>query len=173
MKHHLVLRLITKLLIPSIILFAFYVQFHGDYGPGGGFQAGVIFASAFILHGLVFGLNDTQKVLPPDTLKVIAALGVLLYALTGLSSLFMGKEFLDYSALATKSADGQHLGILLVELGVGITVASIMLSFFYIFAEQPLDNESETDSKNDTGRQRSAENKSSKKRSRQRKGKRT
>ena len=174
MKHHLVLRMITKLLIPSIILFAFYVQFHGDYGPGGGFQAGVIFAAAFILHGLVFGLDDTQKVLPPDILKITAALGLLLYALTGLSSIFLGKEFLDYSALAAKNAAGQHLGILLVELGVGITVASIMLSFFYIFAEQALDNESESEPKSepksDSGRQRSAKNKSSNKRSRQRKG---
>ncbi len=136
MKHHLVLRVVTKLLIPMIILFAFYVQFHGDYGPGGGFQAGVIFAAAFILHGLVFGVADTQKVISPGILKVTAALGVLLYAGTGLASMFLGGEFLNYNTLAATPVKGQHLGILLVELGVGITVASIMLSFFYIFSEQ-------------------------------------
>ena len=59
MKRQSILRVVSKLLIPYILLFAFYVQFHGDYGPGGGFQAGVIFAAAFILYGLVFGLRRT------------------------------------------------------------------------------------------------------------------
>ena len=36
-----------------MLLFALYVQFHGDYGPGGGFQAGVIVAVGVILHALV------------------------------------------------------------------------------------------------------------------------
>jgi len=44
-QQHEVLQVISKLLIPFILLFALYVQFHGDYGPGGGFQAGVIFAA--------------------------------------------------------------------------------------------------------------------------------
>ena len=39
-----IIRVVTKLIIPYILLFALYVQFHGDFGPGGGFQAGVIFA---------------------------------------------------------------------------------------------------------------------------------
>ncbi|MAI49711.1 MAG: cation:proton antiporter, partial [Rhodospirillaceae bacterium] len=49
MKDYLVLRITTKLLFPFILLFALYVQFHGDFGPGGGFQAGVIFAASFVL----------------------------------------------------------------------------------------------------------------------------
>ena len=52
MSDYLVLRVIAKLLIPFILLFGFYVQMHGDYGPGGGFQAGVIVAAAFILYAL-------------------------------------------------------------------------------------------------------------------------
>ncbi|MDH3640349.1 MAG: cation:proton antiporter, partial [Gammaproteobacteria bacterium] len=57
MEHHIVLRLVTKFLLPFILLFALYVQFHGDYGPGGGFQAGVIFGAGFVLYGLIFGLE--------------------------------------------------------------------------------------------------------------------
>ena len=137
MRHHLILRVITKLLIGPIILFAFYVQFHGDYSPGGGFQAGVIFAVAFILHGLVFGLTTVQKVLPPKWVHKLIALGLLLYAGTGFLSLFMGGNFLDYNVLAHDPIHGQHNGILVIEFGVGMTVAAVMIAIYYAFAARP------------------------------------
>ena len=64
-----ILRVITKLLLPLILLFALYVQFHGDFGPGGGFQAGVIFASGIILYALVFGLDAARRVLSPAAVR--------------------------------------------------------------------------------------------------------
>jgi len=84
-------------------MFGLYVQFHGDYGPGGGFQAGVIFASAFILHGLIFGLQRTRQVLPPRTLHIMMSIGVLLYAGTGAVTMLMGGNLLDYDVLAFAS----------------------------------------------------------------------
>ena len=134
MKGNLVLRIVSKFLIPLILLFALYVQFHGDYGPGGGFQAGVIFASAFILYTIVFDLDAAQKVAPPWVLRLLASFGVLLYAGTGMASLLAGGTFLEYGLLASDPVAGQHLGILIVELGVGITVASVMLLIFFSFA---------------------------------------
>ncbi|MEJ2094968.1 MAG: Na(+)/H(+) antiporter subunit B [Gammaproteobacteria bacterium] len=134
MEHHLVLRVIAKFIIPMILLFALYVQFHGDYGPGGGFQAGVIFAAGFIIHALIFGLDHTRKVLPPAVLRATGALGLLLYLGTGLAGILLGGNYLDYNVLAADPVSGQHLGILLIEMGVGITVASVMLSLFYVFA---------------------------------------
>ncbi|HJP26549.1 MAG TPA: Na(+)/H(+) antiporter subunit B, partial [Arenicellales bacterium] len=112
MEHHHILRTITKLLIPIILLFALYVQFHGDFGPGGGFQAGVIFGSGIILYGIVFGLDKAMAVIPPSVLRVLAALGVLLYGGVGLTGIFLGGQFLDYSVLAAEPTKGQHLGIL-------------------------------------------------------------
>ena len=88
MRRHLVLRVTSKLLMPFILLFALYVQFHGDFGPGGGFQAGVIFGAGFILYTLIYGVERV----------------------------------------------GQHLGIQLIELGVGITVAATMITIFFAFA---------------------------------------
>lgn len=134
MEHHLVLRVIAKLIIPLILLFALYVQFHGDYGPGGGFQAGVIFAAGFILHALIFGLNDTRKVVPLSLLRITASLGLILYIGVGLSGLILGGNFLDYNVLANNPVAGQHIGIILIELGVGMTVASVMMLMFYVFA---------------------------------------
>ena len=51
MTKHTVQRISAKILLPFILLFALYVQFHGDFGPGGGFQAGVIFAAGIISTG--------------------------------------------------------------------------------------------------------------------------
>mgnify|MGYP000222868898 CR=1 FL=1 len=84
MKHSLILKIVAKFLIPVIVLFALYVQFHGDYGPGGGFQAGVIFATGFVLYDLVFGEGDARVVVPPAWLPRLAALGVLIYGGVGL-----------------------------------------------------------------------------------------
>lgn len=133
MKHILILRVVAKLFIPLILLFALYVQFHGEYGPGGGFQAGVIFASGFILYALVFGLETARKVAPMSVLRVLMAAGVLIYAGVGIGSLLLGGNFLDYSVLLDDPVHGQHLGIMLIELGIGITVASTLLIIFYSF----------------------------------------
>lgn len=135
MQHHLVLRVVAKLLFAPILLFALYVQFHGDFGPGGGFQAGIIFASALILHGLLFDVASARRFLPDSLLQIIAALGVLLYAGTGFICLLLGNNYLDYDVLAATPVNGQHLGILLVEAGVGLTVAAVMVIIFRAFAD--------------------------------------
>jgi multicomponent Na+:H+ antiporter subunit B len=133
MLHHTVLRVVAKLLIPVIMLFALYVQFHGDYSPGGGFQAGVIFAAAIILYALLFGLEAAMDVISPAVLRILAATGVLIYAGVGIAAMLLGGHFLDYNVLAHSATEGQHLGIFLVELGVGITVASVMLLLYFAF----------------------------------------
>ena len=135
MRDKVILRVVSRMLIPFILLFGLYVQFHGDFGPGGGFQAGVIFAAAFVLYGLIFGLENLQKVVPWRLVESALALGLLLYAGVGVQTLLLSGNFLDYKVLdAQNPSQGLHLGILLIELGVGITVAASMLAFFYAFA---------------------------------------
>lgn len=135
-QRHRVLQVVTRLLVPFVLMFGLYVQFHGDYGPGGGFQAGVIFATAFILYGLIFGLQRTRRVLPPSVLRWLMAVGVLLYAGTGVVTMMLGGNLLDYDVLAHDPLHGQHWGIFAVELGVGITVTAVMVSLFYGFASK-------------------------------------
>jgi len=129
-----ILRVATKIIVPTLLLFGFYVQFHGDFGPGGGFQAGVILSVSFILYGLVFGLRRTQQVLPSWVVRTCASLGVLIYAGVGVFTMFRGGMFLDYNKLAHDPVHGQHLGIFLVELGVMITVFGVMVTIFYFYA---------------------------------------
>ena len=131
MREKVVLRVVSRVLMPYILLFGLYVQFHGDFGPGGGFQAGVIFSAALILYGIIFGLDAVKRVFTPFAVEICMALGLILYAGTGLVSLFKNMNYLDYDVFGSH---GQHYGILLIEAGVGITVASTVLMIFYAFA---------------------------------------
>ena len=133
-RRHFILRVVSKLLMPFILLFALYVQFHGDFGPGGGFQAGVIFGAAFILYAMIFGVEAARRVVPDGLLRLLMAAGVLLYVGVGYLGMFLGSEFLDYNVLAHDPVHGQHLGISLVEFGVGTTVAATMITIFFTFA---------------------------------------
>jgi|MEHZ01.5.fsa_nt_MEHZ011511274.1_4 multicomponent Na+:H+ antiporter subunit B len=133
MRDTIILRVVAKLLLPAILIFALYVQFHGDYGPGGGFQAGVAAAGAIILYGIIFGIPAAQHVIPKSVVQIMIPLGVLIFAGTGVAGLLLGENYLNYSPLGSYPAAGQHLGILIVEAGVFITVASTMLAIFYGF----------------------------------------
>lgn len=134
MRNDLILRVVSKFILPWVLLFAVYVQFHGDYGAGGGFQAGVIVAAGFILYGLIYGIERIEKLVPLPLLETLIPLGVLIYLLVGVAGFFTGDAFLDYSGLAEDPVLGQEWGIFLVEAGVGITVAATMLALFYVFA---------------------------------------
>lgn len=134
MKGYLVLRVVSKLLIMFMILFALYVQFHGDFGPGGGFQAGVIIAAAIIFYGIIYGLPAARAVVPSRWVEIMIAAGVLVYAGVGVAGLLLGGNYLDYFVLDHNPVHGQERGIFWVEAGVLITVSGVMLKIFYMFA---------------------------------------
>ena len=134
LRDDLIPRVVGRLLVPFILLFGLYVQFHGEYGPGGGFQAGALIAAAFILYALVEGEKRTLEALPAKALMMLTVAGALLYGGVGLAGILLGSEFLNYSVLASDPVKGQQLGIILIELGVGMTVTGVLLSIFHAFA---------------------------------------
>ena len=134
LRHHLIPRVVGRLLVPFILLFGLYVQFHGEYGPGGGFQAGALIAAAVILYALLEGENAALRVLPRKALYAMTAGGALLYCGVGVAAMLQGGNFLDYSALLPNPVTGQQIGIILIEAGVGITVTGALLSVFHAFA---------------------------------------
>ena len=134
MRLDLILRVMSKMLLPFMLVFALYVQFHGDFGPGGGFQAGVIGAGMIILYALIFGLPAAKKVVPQKLLEIMIPLGVLIFAGTGVVGMLLGGKYLEYTFLADDGPHGHHLGVFIVELGVLVTVVSTMLAIFYAFA---------------------------------------
>ena len=133
MKHHLIPRIVTKLIIPLILLFGLYVQFHGDFTAGGGFQAGVIFAAGFILYNIIFDIKVGQSILSINMTKNLMAAGLLLYVFVGFLGILLGGNFLDYNPLSSNSVQGQLTGVFLIELGVGLTVSNVMILIFYSF----------------------------------------
>ncbi|MEE8438664.1 MAG: Na(+)/H(+) antiporter subunit B [Micropepsaceae bacterium] len=136
MNADLIQRIATKLILPFIMLFALYVQFHGESCPGGGFQAGVIIAAAVILVSITFGQTVAKKIAPWGLIERMIPLGLLIFAGTGIVSLLNGANYLDYSVLAHDSVHGHEYGIIIVEIGVLITVAGAMIALFYAFVER-------------------------------------
>lgn len=134
LRHYLIPRLVGRMLIPFILLFGLYVQFHGEHGPGGGFQAGAIVAASIILYALLEGVNRALQVLSRRVLTFLIAIGALLYGAVGVAGILLGGNFLDYSVLMSDPLAGQHIGLLLIEAGVGITVTGVLLSIFHAFA---------------------------------------
>lgn len=134
MHREMIPRVVTKLLFPYILLFALYVQFHGELGPGGGFQAGVIVAAAIILYGIIFGLQAAHRIAPPRLVETMIPLGVLIYGGVGVFGLLLGGNYLDYFVLDPDPVHGQERGIFWVEAGVLVTVSSTMVAIYYAFA---------------------------------------
>lgn len=134
LKHHLIPQVVSHMIIPFIVLFGLYVQFHADYGPGGGFQAGAIIAAGVILYSVIEGESAALKLIPPRVLMLLAVGGAMLYSGVGVVSMLLGGNFLDYSVLAADPVAGQHLGLLLIELGVGLAVTGVLLCIYHAFA---------------------------------------
>lgn len=131
MKDNVLMRVVARWNIPFMMIFALYTQTHGELGPGGGFQAGVMVAAAFILYGMVFGSAEMRRIVPRRITDITAALGVLIYAGTGWYAMLNGYEFMDHVALVPGNpGSGEPWGMTSVEWGVGITVCSVMLTIF-------------------------------------------
>jgi len=134
LRRHLILRVVGSLLIPFIVLFGLYVLFHGEFGPGGGFQGGAIIAAGIILYALLEGEAAALKALPSSALMGMMVGGATLYGTVGVAGILRGGNFLDYSVLTSDPVIGQQLGILTIEVGVGLVVCGALLTIFHAFA---------------------------------------
>ena len=129
----IIVQTICSLLIPFIQLFAIYVIIHGHYGPGGGFQGGVLLAVSVILQRLYLGKDVSYRRFPPKLALAFGAIGMLIYGLTGLIPMLTGGAFLDYGYLPipwVSGAELRALGILIVEIGIGLAVFGTLVLIF-------------------------------------------
>jgi multicomponent Na+:H+ antiporter subunit B len=117
LKNYLIIKLFLSFIIPYIILYAIYIQLNGEVSPGGGFQAGVIFASGIIGYELIQEKTVFLKNISVNMLYIIGVFGASIYGLTGaLPMLLFNESFLNYNSLGSNNLAGQHLGIFLIEI---------------------------------------------------------
>lgn len=131
---NVVLRETAHILIPLILLYGLYVLFHGELAPGGGFQAGVVFSVGLMLFALIYGTEKLHRVISPPTAEFLAAFGLLLYAGVGVACMAAGGDFLDYDVLLPSPAAGQHLGIVLIEVGVAVTIIGVVTMVYSVLS---------------------------------------
>ncbi len=136
-KEQIIVRTVSKFFTPFIQLYAFYVIAHGDLGPGGGFQGGVILGASMILYVIAFGLDEGRKRLSQKVSDIFVSTGILIYAGIGLLCILAGGAYLEYAVLPLGSHHlASHLGIYGIEIGVGITVAFVMITIFFETAKK-------------------------------------
>lgn len=130
MLNNSIIKIVTIFILPYLAIFAFYIQVNGEVSPGGGFQAGALFASSLIAYKLHF----SKKIFSHTELVILGAIGVLIYATTGILSMISNSYYLDYSSISYIT-NPQKNAIAIVELGVGITVTSILLLIYDIISD--------------------------------------
>ena len=135
-------------MIPFIQLFGLYVIVHGAGGPGGGFQGGVVFASAFILYVIAFNLTDGGARFPESGNIILSSLGLYIYAGIGLLAIFFtlgAAQYLNYGFIPFTShfEENRALGMDFVEIGIGITVMAIIVSIFFDLVQKDGDGQEE------------------------------
>lgn len=134
LKNLVILKTVFSFILPYVVLYSFYIQINGEVSPGGGFQAGVIFASSIIAFDLTSDARQIRKLLSPDVLIISAVIGVMIYAGTGVISLIYDDSYLNYSSIFNNRS-GQHFGIFLIEIGVGLTVGSVMCLIYFLLRD--------------------------------------
>ena len=136
--YDLAVKTTCRMIVPFSQIFALYVIAHGHHSPGGGFQGGVILGASFILYAISHNLRLSLMRMSERLAAFFCGLGVFIYAGTGLICSFYGANYLDYAALSqllgVDPVTARSHGILMVEIGVGISVMAVMVHLYYNLA---------------------------------------
>lgn len=114
-------------------MFGFYIQFHGEIAPGGGFQSGIIFSIPFILYTILYGDNTKPGIVLTNTTfyRTIASIGIIIYILAGVLCTIPGGKYLQYSVLIPSNPVlANQIGIFIVEFGICLGVFGSMCTIF-------------------------------------------
>jgi multicomponent Na+:H+ antiporter subunit B len=130
-KNNIIAKTTAKITSPFIILYGLYILINGENSPGGGFQAGAIFATNIIILDMIGLIEFTSKF--EKSLLFLSSIGVLIYSFVGFLSFCFSSNFLDYSIFSNNFLSGEHIGIFIVEIGIAITVFSVLSMLYFLF----------------------------------------
>ncbi len=128
-QQSLIVKTVSRVLVPFIQMLGLYVIVHGHSSPGGGFQGGVILGASFILLSLAEGIDEVKRRFSLGALTAFTSMGVFLYAGIGVLCVLLGANFLDYGILPV--AQPRSVGMLGIEIGIGLTVMAALVSIFH------------------------------------------
>ena len=133
-QEDVIIQTVCRIFIPFMQVYSLYVLAHGHGSPGGGFQGGCIFAASFVLMSIIYDLKEVTKRFAERLSVFFFSLGVFIFAGMGLICLLLGGNFLDYSVLSTilpvDPVMARYYSIAVIEIGIQITVLTIMVSIF-------------------------------------------
>ena len=128
-----------RIVVPVILIYGIYVLFHGEISLGGGFQAGALLACAYLLNRIIPKF-DLRKQKAREELGIItAAAGAFFYVITGVLPMIFGGNFLAFGKLpfaASTIAELHADGILMIEIGVTICVAGVIITILEVVLER-------------------------------------
>jgi len=133
-------KVLTLGLIGPLVLFGLYIVLHGQLTPGGGFQGGVILATAPLLVYLAGDLKAFKHITSHTLIEVAEAAGAGGYVAIGLAGLVMGANFLQNILPLGKTGAINSAGtIFLISVSVGLEVAAGFVLLLHAFLEQTLE----------------------------------
>ena len=127
----IILATMFRYITPFILTYSVYVLFHGEYSPGGAFQAGGMFGMAIVLERLI-QKRDTILFLPARASIILAGIGMFIFVFLGILPMFAGGNFLEYGALpfGLPNLTKHSLGVVAIEIGIAICVAATIMVIF-------------------------------------------
>ncbi len=133
-KPDLILQKVTKLIVPVIFLFGFYIILNGHLSPGGGFSGGATIGAGLILYVTTFGFHRTQRFFSEKTYDIVKVTALCLYSVTMIYYFYTGANMLkNIIPLGTPGNILSSGMILPINIFVGLEVACTMYAFFALF----------------------------------------
>ncbi|NLN64567.1 MAG: sodium:proton antiporter [Clostridiaceae bacterium] len=135
-----ILKRVVVIILPFLCVYGFYVILHGHVSPGGSFAGGIILGLSIIAYSTIFGIEKGKAKIPEKVLVWTESYGTLWYGLMGMVGIVKGFPFLanklagiDVGVPGALSSGGL---ISLIGIGVGIRVASTMVTLFFTMMEE-------------------------------------
>jgi multicomponent Na+:H+ antiporter subunit B len=138
----IIIKNITRIVIPFAQVYGIFIILNGHISPGGGFAGGAIIGTTLILYTLVFGREKGRKKFSHKASEIAESGGILMFVIVGLIGLVLAGRFLtNITAGFPEGVIGNIISggmIPILMIGIGIKVASTMISLFNLLIDEAI-----------------------------------